>query len=157
MVIHKVFKYLVLLLCVIAAGFFVYTIGVGDEVIEGGESQGSTIVPLMNLAYVVMAIAIGLVLVFVLKGIFSSPAALKRSLMSVGILLAICLIAYFGFADDSNIIPGTTDKLVMLDEGEPLSNSTSKLVGASIYTFYIVGVLAIGSIIWTGVSKLLNR
>ncbi|MBF4983919.1 hypothetical protein FNJ87_06065, partial [Nonlabens mediterrranea] len=96
------------------------------------------------------------VLFFVLKGIFSSPAVLKRSLISVGILVAICLIAYFGFADDAVTDPGT-GQLVMLDEGEPLTADTSKLVGASIYTFYIVAVLAVGSILWTGVSKLLNR
>lgn len=34
MVLHKVFKYLALLLCVIAAGFFLYTISVGDEAIQ---------------------------------------------------------------------------------------------------------------------------
>lgn len=156
MVIHKVFKYLALLLCVIAAGFFIYTITVGDEIIEGGESQGSTIVPLMNLAYIIMAIAVGLVLVFVLKGVFSSPAVLKRSLISVGILLVICLIAYFGLADDAVTDPGS-GKLVMLDEGEALTPGTSKLVGASIYTFYIVAILAVGSILWTGLSKLLNK
>lgn len=156
MVIHKVFKYLALLLCVIAAGFFIYTITVGDEIIEGGESQGSTIVPLMNLAYIIMAIAVGLVLVFVLKGVFSSPAVLKRSLISVGILLVICLIAYFGLADDAVTDPGS-GKLVMLDEGEALTPETSKLVGASIYTFYIVAILAVGSILWTGLSKLLNK
>ncbi|MGJ8683618.1 MAG: hypothetical protein ACSHWW_03280 [Nonlabens sp.] len=166
MVIHKVFKYLALLLCVIAAGFFLYTISVGDEAIQSeaadltntGALQNATLAPMMYLAYAIMAITVGLVLFFVLKGIFSSPAVLKRSLISVGILVVICLIAYFGFADDSVFEPGVAGNVpVMLDEGEPLTASTSKLVGASIYTFYIVAVLAVGSILWTGVSKLLNR
>ncbi|PQJ31158.1 hypothetical protein BST92_04115 [Nonlabens arenilitoris] len=164
MVLHKVFKYLALLLCVIAAGFFLYTISVGDEAIQAeaadltndGALQNATLAPMMYLAYAVMAITVGLVLFFVLKGIFSSPAVLKRSLISVGILVAICLIAYYGFADDAVTDP-STGKLVMLDEGEPLTEGTSKLVGASIYTFYIVAILAVGSILWTGVSKLLNR
>jgi len=167
MVLHKVFKYLALLLCVIAAGFFLYTISVGDEAIQKeaadlanglgtGELQNSTLTPMMYLAYSIMAITVGLVLVYVLKGISSSPAVLKRSLLSIGILVVICLVAYFGFADNSITDPGTGE-LVILDDDKPLTASTSQLVGASIYTFYIVAALAVGSILWTGVSKLLNR
>ncbi len=164
MVIHKVFKYIVLLLCVIAAGFFLYTISVGDEAIQteaadvanDGSLQNGTLAPLMYLSYAIMALTVGIVLFFVLKGIASSPAVLKRSLISIGILVVICLVAYFGFAGDSVNDP-ESGKLIFLDDNEPLTASTSKLVGASIYTFYIVAILAVGSILWTGVSKLLNR
>lgn len=164
MVLHKVFKYLALLLCIIAAGFFFYTISVGDEAIQAeaavatndGALQNATLAPMMYLSYAIMALTVGLVLFFVLKGMVSSPAVLKRSLISVGLLLFICLIAYYVFADNSVNDPGT-GKLVMLDDGVPLTAGTSQLVGASIYTFYIVAVLAVGSILVAGVSKLIKK
>lgn len=158
MVLHKVFKYLALALALIAGIFFIYTLVTGDDAIQDNieNAQNSTIVPMMYLAYAIIALIIGIVLVFVFKNLFSSPAVLKKSLVSVGILVVVALLSYFVFAGDGVINPMTGDAYI-LDDGKALTASSSKLIGASIYMFYIMAILAIGSILWAGVSKLLNK
>lgn len=158
MALHKIIKYIALALALIAGVFFIITLSTGDDAIKDNidNAQNSTIVPMMYLAYIVIAFIIGLVLIYVVKNLFSSPAALKKSLISIGIMFVVCLLAYFVFADD-NIINPITGEPYVLDDGKLLTTGSSKLVGASIITFYIIAVLAIASILWTGISKLLNR
>ncbi|MGB3591781.1 MAG: hypothetical protein WBA16_08890 [Nonlabens sp.] len=154
MIVHKIIKYLVLLLALVTAGYFIYTISMGDDVIEtSGDAQGSTVVPLMYLAYIMLALIILAVLVFVFVGLFSSAAVLKKSLISVGLLIGIVLLAYFGFADGSD----AANNAIELDDGEFLTVDNSKLIGAALYTFYIMAILAVLSIVWSGVTKLIKK
>jgi len=158
MIAHKVLKYLSMALCLIAAVFFIYAVSVGDDPIQMDEDgvQGTTIVPMMYIAYAVMAIILGLVLVFLVINLFTKPGALKSALVSVGIMLVIVLLAYFVFADNSVLDPAT-GKQVMLDDGESLTAGTSQLIGAALWTFYIIGILAIASVLWAGASKLVKK
>jgi len=158
MIAHKVLKYLAMALCLVAAVFFIYAVSVGDDPIQMDEDgvQGMTIVPMMYIAYIVMAIILGLVLVFVVINLFTKPGALKSAAVSVGIMLVIVLLAYFVFADNSVLDPAT-GKPVMLDDGEALTAGDSQWIGAALWTFYIIGILAIGSILWAGASKLVKK
>ncbi len=158
MILHKVFKYASLVLCLLAAIFFIYAMSIGDEPIQLDVDgvQSMTVVPMMYIAYIVMAIILVLVAVFVVINLVSKPAALKRALVSVGILVAIILVAYFVFADDSVLDPAN-GRQIMLDDGEPLTAFDSRWIGASLWTFYIIAILAVGSILWAGVSKLIKK
>ncbi|AZQ43426.1 hypothetical protein [Nonlabens ponticola] len=154
MLLHKVLKYLSLVLCLVAAGFFIYTLSVGDEPIQmddTGSVQNATIAPMMYIAYITMAIILLVVLFFVFVNLFSSPEALKKSLLSVGILVAIIAIAYFVFATGDDVSNYT------LADGETLSAGESKAIGAAIWTFYIIAILAVGSILFAGATKLIKR
>jgi hypothetical protein len=155
MIIHKVSKYFVLLLSVITAAFFIYTISSGDDAIEVNEGgiQSSTVTPLMYLAYVMLAIIVAAVLFFLVVNLIANPAALKKALISVGLVLAVCAIAYFVFADGSD----AANNAIELDDGVYLTETNSKIIGASIYTFYIMAFLAIASIVWAGTSKLFKK
>jgi hypothetical protein len=155
MIIHKVLKYLVLLLSVITAVFFIYTISQGDDAIKFDEGgiQSSTVTPLMYLAYVMLAIIVAAVIIFLVANLISNTAALKKTGLSVGIVLVICLIAYFGFANGSD----AANNAIELSDGEFLTEANSKLIGAAIYTFYIMAILAVASIVWAGVSKSLKK
>jgi len=155
MVIHKVLKYLVLLLSIIAAAFFIYTIAQGDDSIEIDEGgiQASTVTPLMYLSYVMLAIIVAAVLIFLVANLVSNPAALKKALLSVGIVVVICAIAYFVFADGSD----AANNAISLGDGDYLSEANSKIIGASIYTFYIMAFLAVASIVWAGVTKMIKK
>jgi glucan phosphoethanolaminetransferase (alkaline phosphatase superfamily) len=158
MILHKVLKYLVLLLSLVAMGFFFYTLVLGDEAIELNTdgSQAVTVSPLMVLAYVTLGLIILLVLVFVVKGLVTNPAAAKKSLISVGLLAVVAAISYFVLADNG-VTDMATGKVIELDGGEQLSPGTSQLIGASIYMFYILAVVAIGTVVWAGVTKALKR
>ena len=145
-------------LCLIAAVFFIYALSIGDDPIQMDEdgAQSMTVVPMMYIAYIVMAIILGLVLVFVVINLFTKPGALKSAAVSVGIMLAIILIAYFVFADDGVLDPAT-GKQIMLDDGEALTAADSQWIGAALWTFYIIGILSIGSILWAGATKLIKK
>jgi hypothetical protein len=157
MVLHKALKYLVLLLSLIAMGFFFYTLALGDEAIElnTGGSQAVTVSPLIFLAYVTLALTVVIVLFFVLKGLFTNPAALKKAGISVGLLVVVALISYYALADDSVI--DINGRVIELEDGELLTAGTSRWIGASLYMFYILGIVAIGTVVWAGVSKQLKR
>ena len=81
MVIHKGLKYFVLLLSVIAAAFFIYTITAGDDAIEVNEAgiQATTVLPLMYLAYAMLAITVVCVLIFLFVNLATNPAMLKKT------------------------------------------------------------------------------
>ncbi len=157
MALHKVIKNLVLLLGLVAFGFFFYTLAVGDEAIELNENgvQSSTVTPMMYLSYIILGIIILSVVVFVLKGLFTSPETLKKSLISIGLLVVVVLISYFAFADNS--VVNAQGEAIMLDDGEQLTASTSQWIGTSLYVFYILAIVAVGTIVWSGVSKVLKR
>jgi hypothetical protein len=157
MVLHKALKYLVLLLSLIAMGFFFYTLALGDEAIELNTegSQAVTVSPLIFLAYVTLALTVVIVLFFVLKGLFTNPAALKKAGISVGLLVVVALISYYALADDSII--DINGRIIELEDGELLTAGTSRWIGASLYMFYILGIVAIGTVVWAGVSKQLKR
>jgi hypothetical protein len=159
MVLHKVLKYLVLLLSIVAMGFFFYTLALGDEAIELNTegSQAVTVSPLIILAYITLGLTVVIVLLFVLKGLFTNPEALKKAGISVGLLLLVAAISYF-IADDTNTIGFVEGgKVIELDNGQELSKSTSKWIGASLYMFYILGAVAVATVVWAGVSKQLKK
>jgi glucan phosphoethanolaminetransferase (alkaline phosphatase superfamily) len=155
MVLHKVLKYAVLGLCLIAAVFFFYTVSVGDEAIKMDTDgvQAVTLSPMMFLTYIVMLIAVALVVIFLVKNLLSSPQKLKSAGIAIGIAVVIIGVAYaFSNGNDADMF----NELV--DTGDdPLTSGESKVIGASLITFYIVGFLAVASIAWTGVSKLLKK
>lgn len=139
-------------------GFFFYTLALGDEAIELNTegSQAVTVSPLIYLAYISLALIVTVVLIFVFKGLFSSAEVLKKSLVSVGLLVLVALISYFVLADDS-VLDAATGKVIELEDGELLTAGTSKWIGASLYMFYILGVVAVGTIVWAGISKLIKK
>ena len=155
MMLHKILKYLVILLGVVAGAFFIYTIASGEDAIKADEGgiQGSTVVPLMYLSYIMLAVIVAAVVLFLFVNLASNPKALKKSLLSVGIFLVVVGISYIVFADGSD----AANNAIELDNGEYLSESGSKWIDVSIYTFYILAILAVGSIIWSGATKLVKK
>lgn len=149
MALHKIFKIMAIIVALAAVVFFVLTISTGDDAIEINEdsAQGTTIVPMMYVAYIALALTVLLVVAFSLVNIFRSGETIKRTLVPVGIMLVIVLIAYYGLADTSQP-PGLQ---------EPATDSGALLVGAGLYTFYIVGALAVMTVIWSFITKLAKR
>jgi len=148
MVLHKALKYLVLLLSLIAMGFFFYTLALGDEAIElnTGDSQAVTVSPLIYLAYISLVLTVVIVLIFVIKGLMTNPAALKKAGISIGLLAVVALISYYALADDS--VVDINGKVIELEDGELLTAGTSRWIGASLYMFYILAIVAVGTVVW---------
>ncbi len=129
---------------VISIFFLIRIIGTGDDAIKGGED--GVIAPLMSIAYIVAAIAVALVLVFTLKNIFTNPKVLMSTLKSVGAFAILAVIAY---------VMSTGVETPMRD-GEVLSASGSKMVGAGLRLFYFLAAIAVGAMLFTGVKKMIK-
>ncbi len=133
---------------VISALFLFMIINTGDDAIKAGESNG-VVTTFMYIAYMVLLIVIGIVLLFVFKGLLSGN--IKKTLMTVGAFLAVVIISYI-------ISSGTDlDLQPFIDKGVNLTEATSKLVGAGLYTFYFLAIIAIGSMLYGGSKKLSNN
>lgn len=138
MALHKILKIVALLLSVAGIIFLAMIISKGDTVVtETGEGVDGY----LYIAYITFAITIAFVLFFVLKGIFEGN--IKRTLFSVGAFLMVVVIAYLLASDTP----------MPMQDGEMLSASGSKWVDTGLYTFYIMAILAIGSMVFTGIKK----
>ena len=147
---HKIIKIIGLLLCVASIIFFVMILNTGDLNIQESLAEG-TDVPVVNwaiyAAYIMLAIIVLFVLVFVLKGIFAGNV--KKTLLSIGGFLLVGIVSY---VLASNSLDGLPEY-----DGEMITPSASKWVGAGIITFYILGIVAIGAMVFSGIKKLTNR
>ena len=104
---------------------------------------------MLYVAYVILAIVLALVLVFVIKGLFTGN--IKKTLLTVGAFLVIVLICY-------SVSTGTDlDLSQFTKKGQNITEQTSRYVGTGLYTFYVLAVLAILSMLLSGVKKLFNR
>jgi len=145
MTIHKVLKYLALVIGVIGLILVGRIIIAGDEAITASvEDQQSLLDPLMWLSYIVLGLSILIVGVFVIRGLFTGNV--KNTLISVGAFLLVIVIAYV-------VTDGTE---TVLKDGTTLSASGDHWVGAGLVMFYILAAVAAGAMILSGIRKLIK-
>lgn len=145
MTLHKILKYLALVIGVIGLILLGRILLAGDKAIESSAAdQTSLLVPFMWVAYIVLAIAIVLVAIFVIQGLFRGN--IKNTLIAVGGFALIIIIAYF-------VTDGTE---TVLKDGTTLSASGDHWVGAGLVMFYILAVIAILAMVLSGVRKLIK-
>ena len=127
---HKILKIVALVLAVV---------GIVALAMELMGSNGLNLQ--LYVAYIILALTLFIVLVYVLKETFSGN--LKKTLMSLGAFVLIVIIGYV-------MAEGVETEM---RDGEMLSASGSKWVGTGLNTFYILAILAIGSMIYSGIKK----
>ena len=139
MSLHKIFKIIVGLLSVV--GFILVLM-----IMSGNESMVDN---MLYVTYVILALILALVLVYVIKGLFAGN--IKKTLMSVGAFLVILVIAYaMSSGTDLDLTPFT-------NKGVDVTEATSKYVGAGLYAFYALAIIAIGSMALSGIKKITNK
>tara|TARA_B100001057_G_scaffold353098_1_gene354907 strand:+ start:21 stop:470 length:450 start_codon:yes stop_codon:yes gene_type:complete len=149
MKIQNIIKIVSAIIGVLAAFFLLRIIGTGDDDIKMAASMGDfgTVSPLVELARIVLIITISVTLIFTLLGLFSDPAKLKKAAISVGLFLVVVVISYL--ISDGIETP--------LKDGEVLSASASRWVGTGIRTFYILASVAIGLMLFSGVTRIIKK
>ncbi len=129
--------------------FLFRIIGVGDEEIKMAASMGDygVVSPLVSVAIAILFVTVAVTVIFSLINLASSPQKLKKSLLFI-----VCFIVVIGlaFAISSGVE-------TPLKDGEILSASGSRWVEAGIRMFYILAALAIGSMMFFGCKKLINK
>lgn len=108
-------------------------------VLYGGDDS---VGPMLNWGYVVFFSAVGLALLSFVFSISINPASLRSVLIGLVIVVVIGGLSYL-LADGSDFANyKNTDE------------STSKLVSTGLNSFYIVGLLALLSVVYSGVARL---
>ncbi|MCP9198766.1 tweety family protein [Gramella sp. GC03-9] len=143
MTLHKILKYLALVIGVIGLILLGRIIATGDDAIKASaDLQGSHLDPYMWIAYLVLFAVIVIVALFVIVGLFRGN--IKNTLIAVGSFLVIVVIAYM-------LSEGTAREL---KDGTMLSASGDHWVGAGLITFYILAGIAVASMVFSGIKKL---
>ena len=128
-------------------------INTGDTTIQSAAKAGDSGVvnglldPMAYVAYIVLIVILAVVLFFTLKNLFSNPATLMSTLKGVGSFLVVFAICYFALANGVE---------TPLRDGEVLSEGGSKMVGAGLYMFYALILIAGGSMAFFGVKKMMK-
>jgi hypothetical protein len=134
---HKIFKIISLVLALVGILF-------GVMIIAGNEGQ---IDNMMYVAYAVFFIVVASVVIYTLLNLFSHKEALMGALKGVGSFVVLGLICYFAFAKGVE---------TPLRDGEVLSASDDKLVGAGLYMFYALALIASGTMLFFGLKKMIK-
>lgn len=138
--VYKISKILVIVIGIIASVLFISNLGM-----EVSLDNNSFVVDyFIYLSYFAMAIAFFSVIYFVFKNLITHKDQLRRALISLGLFAAVVLIAFI-LADSTEI---------KLKDGEIISSMSSKLISTSLNTFYILAVVSVGVLAWTGFSKI---
>ncbi len=145
MTLHKILKYLALVIGVIGLILWGRVLLAGDDAIENSaDVQASVVTPFLYVAYLVFAVIVLLVAFFVIKGLFTGD--IKKTLIAIGAFLVVVVIAY--------VVTDGTEK--QLSDGTMLSANGDHWVGAGLVTFYILATLAVLLMVLSGVRKLIK-
>ena len=143
MALHKITKIIALILGVAGVIFWGMLVAKGDEAIR--ESGGEGLDMILYVAYTIFAIVCVAVIIFVIKGVFTGD--IKKTLFSLGAVALIFVISY--------VLATGTESLTR--DGEVVTAQTSKWIGTGLYAFYIMAILALASMVLSGVKKLTTR
>lgn len=145
MTLHKILKYLALVIGVVGLILWGRVLVAGDDAIESSaDVQASVVTPFLYVAYLIFALIVLVVLFYVIKGLFTGD--LKKTLLSVGSFILIVVIAYL-------VSSGSE---MTMNDGEVISANTTHWVGAGLITFYILAASAILLMLISGVKKLIK-
>ena len=149
MKLQNIIKIISAIIGLLAAFFLLRIIGIGDDEIKMAATVGDfgAVSPLVELARIVLIITISVTLIFTLLGLFSDSAKLKKASISVGLFIVVIAISYL--LSDGVETP--------LKDGEVLSASGARWVGTGIRTFYILALIAISLMLFSGVNKILKK
>jgi NADH:ubiquinone oxidoreductase subunit 6 (subunit J) len=137
------------LLGVLGAILLIRIMSLGDDQIKMDASMGdySSISPLINLAIFILLIAVVVTVVFSIITLASDPKKLKKSLIASVLFLLVIAISFS--VSEGVETPMKDDKI--------LSASGSRLVGTGIVSFYILTVIAFGSMMFSSIKKIIKK
>jgi len=139
---HKILKIVALILSIAGIVSLAMIVSNGDDAVK---ATGEGLDGFLYIAYLTFAIVLLFVIVFVLKGLMAGD--IKKTLVTVGAFLAVVILSYV-MADGVETV---------MKDGDILSASGSKWISTGINAFVILGVIAIGSMAFSGLKKLIVK
>ena len=143
--IQKITKFVALALGVIGLILQVLILRKGDDAIEMAGLAGnfSSVSPMINLAIIILIIVVLITLISSFASLASNAAKLKKAGISIVAFAAVVLLSFL-------LSEGVETPM---KDGEVLSASGSRWVGAGLRTFYILAVIAVGTMLYSGVKR----
>lgn len=136
---HKVTKIAAIVISVLSLVFL------GGLMASDDAANSSWISPLIYLSYVILIACIALVLIYVFKNLFSKKDDLKKTFIFIGLFVALILVSFI-LADGTEVKSPSNEIIA--------SESTSKWVTTGLNMFYLLAVVAVGTMFWTGFNKI---
>jgi hypothetical protein len=150
MSLHKILKIIAAVLSLVGVLLLAMIMSSTDKVIEAEYLSGgdtSIVDNMIYISYIIFGLVLAFVLIFIIKSLFSNKESLKSALMGVGVFVTVIVVSYLFSGGD------TTE---YFDQGVPVTEGLSQIVGTGIVSFYIFGTLAIASIFLSGIKKLIK-
>ncbi|MCK8522528.1 hypothetical protein M0D21_13165 [Aquimarina sp. D1M17] len=157
MKISKILSYVVLGVGILGAIlWYVMSSSISDLMVQNGVSEARelalgeaepAVTPLYALTLVIFVVTLIATLITVFSTLAKNPSGLKNT--AIGIV-AFLVIVGIGFAMANGVETPMKD-------GEVLSASGSKWVGAGLYTFYFLAAVAVGLMFLSGIKKLIGK
>ncbi len=135
----NIFKVISLILIALAVIFQIIVLIKGED----GVKEGSVLDNYALVAYVALGIAAFLALLFPVIFMIQNPKNALKVVIGLAVLVVLGFICYS--------IAGNTFSIVQLEDLKTTAY-VSRLVGAALYFTYIVGGLAVVSIIFSGIA-----
>ncbi len=136
----------------IAIYFLVRIIMAGDDAVkESLDLQNSLVSPFVSFARIILIITAILAIVFSVWNMVRQPKMLKKTLLSIGVLAVLLVIAYM-MASDAAV---TNAAGTVIKDGE--AGPTSKWVSTGIWYSMILGGIGLAFFLWDFVKSLATR
>ncbi len=116
---------------------------------EFSEEGFAAVSPLYSLTIVVFVIVLAVTLISVFTSLAKNPAGLTKALIGIGAFIVVLIVCYI-------VADGSVDNLG-IKKGVALSEGESKWIGAGLYGFYFLTIIAIGLMLLSGVKKLIGK
>lgn len=145
---HKVLKIIAALLGLAGIVFLVMIIAKGDDAVQSAALDGDSSIldPMIYVTYVIFALTVFLVLIFVVQNLFTKRGSLKSTLIGVGAFAVVLVIAY--------ALSSGSDAGNYYYNGAPATEGEAHMVGAGLIAFYILIIGAAVAMLLSGIKKI---
>ena len=123
----------------------------GRDVPVGEAVESGAMGTMFTITYILLGFAVFATLFFSVRNLISHPQKLKKSLMILGGFLVVVGLAY-ATASGTDI-----DIEEMANRGVATDETTVRRIGTGLNVFFILVVVAIVSMAWGGLKKVISK
>ncbi|NKI25526.1 hypothetical protein HCG49_03000 [Arenibacter sp. 6A1] len=146
---HKIIKIILVILGAVGA---ILWFQLPSTDMPAGEAVNSASMNFMFIiTYLLLGIAVAASLIFGLVNLLTSKEAIKKAAFAVIGLLVVVGVSY-ALADGTDI-----DLNEMARKGIPTTESTVKSIGMGLNVFFILTIIAVAAMLWSGVKKMISK
>lgn len=113
-----------------------------------GEFIGNNLDIFYWITVIMLVVATFVIVSFSVKNMITNSKSAKKTLLTGGGLIIVLLLSYFGLA---------SDEVLVSYQKYNISSSTSNMVGMGLWSFYILAIIAVSSIVITELSKKFSK